>query len=149
VSSRVIRMPASRAASISAWPIALGSSYGVPSGPWCRVVELAHRGDAGERHLGIGRPGEPQVAVRVECCRDAIHLLAPGPECPAVGVGASPAAPGGRRGEWALAIPGSTSPGSQMSTSPDKFGFMPVKRPSVISRRTSRAIRPSSQQYAA
>ena len=36
VSSRVIRMPASAAASTSAAPIAFGSSYGRPPGRWCR-----------------------------------------------------------------------------------------------------------------
>ncbi len=52
------------------------------------VVELADRRDAGERHLGERRPGEAEVALRVEAGGDLVHLLAPGPEAPAPALGA-------------------------------------------------------------
>ena len=37
--------------------------------PVVQVVELADGADAGERHLGVRRPGEPEVRVRIEPAR--------------------------------------------------------------------------------
>ena len=56
---------------------------GLAAGRVVEVVELADRGDPGERHLGEGRPGEAEVALGVEPRRERVHLLAPGPEAPA------------------------------------------------------------------
>ena len=53
-----------------------------------QVVELADAGDPGQRHLGVGGPGQRQVAVRVEAGGDGVHPLAPGPERAAPVVGA-------------------------------------------------------------
>ena len=51
------------------------------------VVELADRGDPGERHLAEGGAGEAEVALRVEPRGDLVHLLAPGPEAAAAALG--------------------------------------------------------------
>ena len=54
-----------------------------------QVVELADRGDARQRHLGVGRAREREVAVRVEPLGERVHLLAPGPERAAAVLGAA------------------------------------------------------------
>ncbi len=46
------------------------------------VVKLADERDSGQRHLGKGRRGEVQVAVRSELAGSRVHRLAPGPERP-------------------------------------------------------------------
>ncbi len=51
-----------------------------PAGRVVEVVELPHRGDPGERHLGVDGGGERQVAVGVERPGDPVHGVAPGPE---------------------------------------------------------------------
>ena len=55
---------------------------GVPAaaGAVVQVVELAHAGDAGQRHLGVDRAGQGQVGVRVQPRGGRVHLLPPGPE---------------------------------------------------------------------
>ena len=68
-------MPASRGGlRRSASPIAFGSAYGRPSGRVVQVVELPHRGDAGQRHLGVRRAGQGEVGVRVEPSRRAAYI---------------------------------------------------------------------------
>ena len=57
--------------------------------PVVQVVELADAGDAGERHLGVRRPGQREVGVRVEPRGDGVHALAPGPERAAAAVRAA------------------------------------------------------------
>ena len=52
-----------------------------------QVVELAHAGDPGQRHLGVDGAGQGEVAVRVEPGGDLVHPLAPGPERAAVRLG--------------------------------------------------------------
>jgi hypothetical protein len=47
-----------------------------------QVMELAHRGHAGQRHLAEGRPREPVIALGIEALGECVHLLAPGPEAP-------------------------------------------------------------------
>ena len=59
----MIRIPASRAAAISASPISFGSAYGRPPGRVVQVVELADGRDPGERHLGERRPGQRASSV--------------------------------------------------------------------------------------
>ena len=44
------------------------------------VVELPDRGHPGERHLGVRRPREPVVAVRIQALDEPVHLLTPRPE---------------------------------------------------------------------
>ena len=65
---------------------------GVGVGPAGRVVvqvvELAHGGDPGQRHLGVGGGGQLQVAVRVEDRGDLVHQLPPAPEVPPAAMGA-------------------------------------------------------------
>lgn len=51
------------------------------------VVKLTHHGDAGQRHLGVGGPGEPVVAVRIEPLGRPVHHLAPRPERTVSGLG--------------------------------------------------------------
>ncbi len=53
-----------------------------------QVVELADTRHAGQGHLGVRRPGQRQIGVRIQLRRNGVHALAPGPEGPAVGVGA-------------------------------------------------------------
>jgi hypothetical protein len=45
-----------------------------------QVVELAHRSDAGESHLGVRGPGQAAQQVGVEHGREGVHLVAPRPE---------------------------------------------------------------------
>jgi len=52
-------------------------------------VELAHQRDAGERHLGEGRPSKLEVLLRLDPGRGRVHLLAPGPERALAAVGAA------------------------------------------------------------
>src|SRR5262249_17388006 len=52
-----------------------------------QVVELADRGDAGQRHLGEDRPGQGVVTVRVESAGYRVHVLTPGPEGASAAVG--------------------------------------------------------------
>ena len=47
-----------------------------PAGRVVQVVELAHAGDAGQRHLGVRRPRQREVAVGVEPRGDGVHPLA-------------------------------------------------------------------------
>jgi len=65
----------------------------VPARLVMQVVELAHAAHPGQRHLGVDRPGQPEVAVRVEPGRDGVHALAPGPERAAVRLGGGPQRP--------------------------------------------------------
>jgi hypothetical protein len=51
------------------------------------VVELAHAGNPGQRHLGVHGAGQGEVAVRVEPAGDLVHPLAPGPERAAIRLG--------------------------------------------------------------
>ena len=71
------------------WPKAFGRGSRLPSGAVVQVVELAHRADAGQRHLGVDRPGQPVVAVRFQPAGQRVHLLPPGPEGPAAVMGAA------------------------------------------------------------
>ena len=80
VSSRVSRMPASRAAVITASAITV-------VGIAVQVVELAHRRVPGQQQFGIERGGERVVALGIEPGRGRVHLLAPGPEVAALGMG--------------------------------------------------------------
>ena len=91
-----------RRPAMSAWPIAFGSSYGRAVRPVVQVVELAHRRDAGQRHLGEGRAREREVGVGVEPLGERVHLLAPGPERAAPGAACARAARAGTRasGRW-------------------------------------------------
>ena len=50
------------------------------------VVELADRGDPGQRHLRVHGAGQGPVGVRVEPGGDGVHRLAPGPERAAAAV---------------------------------------------------------------
>ncbi len=51
------------------------------------VVELADTCDAGQGHLGIRRPGQCVVRVRVQPARHGVHVLTPRPEGSAAAVG--------------------------------------------------------------
>src|SRR5581483_1509525 len=53
-----------------------------------QVVELANARDPGQRHLTVGRAGQPEVEVGVEPGRQLVHRLAPGPEVAPARLGA-------------------------------------------------------------
>jgi hypothetical protein len=80
VSSKAIRIPTSRAAAISAVPIAFGSFVVAATRGVMQVVELADRGDAGEQHLAVHGAGEGVYESGVKRRGDGVHLLAPRPE---------------------------------------------------------------------
>ena len=70
-------------------PHGVGIGVGDTARPVVEVVELAHRADPGQRHLGEGGPGELVVRVGIERRRDLVHLLPPRPEGTGPAVGAA------------------------------------------------------------
>ena len=78
-----------------------------------QVVELADDGDPGERHLPVRRPGQPEVAVRIED-GDLVHLPPPRPERPAPAL-RPPAQRPVERVAVGVGEAGSLRPGSQQA----------------------------------
>ena len=78
-----------------------------------QVVKLADERDPGQCHLGERGSGQRLEAARVDRPRQLVHLLAPGPErARRTPRGFAPAQRPLEACEWALASPGSVSPGS-------------------------------------
>ena len=65
----------------------IGLGVGGAAGIVVHIVELADRGDARERHLGVHGPGEPPVAIGVHPLGGAVHQVPPGPERSTVALG--------------------------------------------------------------
>ena len=107
-------MPASRRGRAAApRPWRSGRRRASPSGRVVQVVELADRGDAGQRHLGVRRrgpargrcPGRAAPATRVHRARARSRTCRRRRAC-------GRAAPGGTRGSARWRSPGRTTPGS-------------------------------------
>ena len=57
------------------------------AGPVVQIVELPHRRDAAQGHLGEQRLSEVEVALGIEALGDGVHLLPPCPEVARTGLG--------------------------------------------------------------
>ncbi|OPZ51803.1 MAG: hypothetical protein BWY91_02578 [bacterium ADurb.BinA028] len=72
-----------------------GSAHGVGVGvaraarTVVQVVVFADHGDAGQRHLGEGGPGQSEIEIGVEAFSDVVHLCAPSDSVVRVRLGAS------------------------------------------------------------
>ena len=90
------------------------------------------RGDAGQRHLGVGRPGQREVACPGRAARRRrTSARARSRRCRRRR-GCARAARGGRRGCARWRSPGSTTPGSRSSSAPGRLPGVDGGEPAVV-----------------